>query len=118
MTAAELVGKWFQVSRRYRTVARLPDGMTGIEALIEAQAQSEYPHPDYEKWAKGMGEGSAGDHFLRCYAKKQELWMELGRRTFEAYRKAGGETYAVAFYRRQRENNVHDSNKRQGSRTV
>lgn len=95
-TAQELIDEgWYQVSRRWRTVARLPDGKTGVQALTEAETRR-----DAEKWAKMLGEGSAGDHFLRCHANKDGLWKELDVPTFAAFRKLGGDTYQSAHYRK------------------
>jgi hypothetical protein len=78
-----LGGEWFQVSRRYRIVARLPEGKTGIEALSEASGRPE--------WAAGLRETNAGDQFLRVYATDTRT---LDRPTFAAFRKAGGGTYS------------------------
>jgi hypothetical protein len=82
---------WYQVSRRFRTVARLPDGMTGIEALAR-DARKSYGR-DSEEWANMLGERSAGDHWLRCFADKKGCWKELDQPTFDAFRKLGGRTY-------------------------
>lgn len=38
--ASAFVRTWFQVSRRYRTVACLPPGTTGIEALARAALEA------------------------------------------------------------------------------
>jgi len=87
--ARALVGTYFQVSRRHRIVKRLPEGVTGIEALVTACGRD-----DALKWATGMGEFHAGDHYLRVYgAEKDELY--LTRDAFDAYRKAGGDTYSA-----------------------
>ena len=119
-----LVGVWFQVSRKHRTVARFPWGVEPREALIEARLatydfdrldQLPSPNDDFEsvgdywraeipRWANALCEGSAGDHFLRVYAQKPELWMEMpntpaGRERFAAYRKAGGDTFRASHYR-------------------
>jgi hypothetical protein len=93
---------WYQTSRKYRMLCRLPEGKTGVEALVDAE-KSTRPW-DAEKWAKGLGEGSAGDHFLRCHAtSKDGLSTEVDQATFDAFRKLGGDTYASAHYRRARE---------------
>jgi len=87
--ARALVGVYFQVSRRHRIVKRLPEDMTGVEALVRACGRD-----DALKWAMGMGEFKSGDQYLRVYgAEKDELY--LTRDTFDAYRKAGGDTYAA-----------------------
>jgi hypothetical protein len=93
---------WYQTSRKYRMLCRLPEGQTGVQALIEAEQVS---RPwDVEKWATGLGEGSAGDHFLRCHATaKNGLATEVDSATFDAFRRLGGDTYAATYYRRARE---------------
>jgi hypothetical protein len=74
---------YYQVSRKWRSIAKLPEGKTGIEALTEVSGRPE--------WAAALGEGRAGDHYLRCYAKKQrELPLEL----FIAFRRWGGCCYS------------------------
>ncbi len=92
---------WYQVSRNARMVARLPEGQTGIEALIDAQRASPV-RSDYALWARRMGEGSAGDYYLRCHALRDrpELHKELTREEFAAFRKAGGETYMTKTWQR------------------
>lgn len=90
---------WHQVSRRYRTLARLPDGMNGVEALIDAELRSEHPHPNLEKWARGLGNGSAGEHYMRCYAHRDLNQCKLDIPTFAAFRKLRGDTYGSWYYR-------------------
>ncbi len=75
---------WCQTSSKYRLVSRLPEGKTGREALAEAS--------DREEWATCMGESSAGDYYLRTYAKG-DLEMTLDIATWTAYKKLGGGTY-------------------------
>jgi len=93
---------WYQTSRKYRALCRLPEGKTGVEALTEASMDM---RPwDAEKWATALGEGSAGDHFLRCCAMQTDgLSVEVDQATFNAYRELGGDTYQSAYYRRARE---------------
>lgn len=93
-SARQLIAEgWHQVSRAYRTLARLPDGKTGVEALIDAELRSKHPHFRLREWAEGLGERSAGNHYLRCYAKQDLNWCELDVPTFVAFRKLGGGTY-------------------------
>jgi hypothetical protein len=94
---------WHQVSRRYRSLARLPDGLSGVTALIDAELRSEYPHPDLESWAKGLGDTHAGDHYLRCYALRDGNVCELDIPTFAAFRKLGGDTYMAGGYKNRQE---------------
>lgn len=91
---------WFQVSRKFRHLARLPEGKTGIEALIEAclksigrGSHSEYWPTEIKRWAEDMGEGPAADHFMRCYASAiPGLTCTVDRDIFEAFRRLGGGT--------------------------
>jgi hypothetical protein len=80
---------WFQISRAYRTVARLPEGKTGIQALIDATKDR---REDAERWANGLGEASAGDHYLRVHSPKKDQ-LELTFHEFAAFRRMGGGTY-------------------------
>jgi hypothetical protein len=90
--AEELIAKgYYQVSRNYRLVAKLPDGKTGVEALIDACRSGEIPTArDYESWAKRLGEGHAGDQYLRSNIASA---IQLTREAFENFRKLGGSTY-------------------------
>ncbi len=92
---------YLQTSRKFRGVARLPDGKTGIEALNEAElANVNLPsdHPSfaywqdhYPKWASGMGELQAAKQYRACHAEKAGLYLTLDAATFEALR-----TYTIA----------------------
>lgn len=83
--AQQLVGLYFQISRKYRTVARFPEGLSGKQALADAR-------PDRLEWVEGMREYDAGDHYLRVYGTKDEQ-LVLTQEAFQAYRAAGGDTY-------------------------
>ena len=82
-----LVGTWFQVSRRYRSIACLPKGKSGVEALAEASGDPE--------WAEGLREMKAGDQYLRVYAGNEGNCMDLTRFQFRQFRDAGGATYGM-----------------------
>jgi hypothetical protein len=85
MTAEEAIaGGYFQVSRAHRRVARLPPGKTGVQALVEAAGENRVD------WAKGLGEGGAGDQYLRVYTKDAVV---LSREEFARFRALGGDTY-------------------------
>jgi hypothetical protein len=92
---------WFQISRGHRHVARLPEGKTGVEALIASYSErsGRGTREDYERWARRGGEGSAGDSYLRTYASRDGLGRQLTRVAFEAFRAAGGDTYQAAHYK-------------------
>jgi hypothetical protein len=82
---------YYQVSGRYRTAAAFPPGMTGIQALQHAVGQQERPfRADYMTWADKMGEGHAGDHYLRCYATDT---VEMSIEEWREWKRNGGTTY-------------------------
>lgn len=81
--------EWFQVSRAHRIVARLPKGKTGKEALFDAVKES---MQDARRWVDLFSEGSAGDHYLRCYTPQVDQ-MRLTRAAFEEFLRNGGRTY-------------------------
>jgi len=67
--------------------------MLGIEALINVR-KDQHVRVDHEEWARGLGERSAGDFFLRVYARYEEgLVRELTREEWAEYKAAGGRTY-------------------------
>lgn len=95
---------WFQVSRRYHIVARLPPGMNGNEALLWGIGQYyEHCEPDprgrrkhEQEWAARLDEKSAGDQFLRVYSGYKfasPYQRQLSAAQFDAFRRAGGRTY-------------------------
>lgn len=90
LTAEELIDEgYFQISRKYRMLAKLPDGQTGIQALIEAHQKRTYVRPDLIRWAYGLGEYHCGDSYLRGFAPA----IEVDKETFDEFRKLGGTTY-------------------------
>lgn len=70
-----------QVSRKFRHVARLPDGMTGLEALRSVD-------PDLHDRMMQRMEEEAADHFRRVHASEQGLWLTLTTEEFDAFRRA------------------------------
>lgn len=95
--AALIAAGWYQVSRRFRHLARLPEGKTGVEALIDARLASiGGVRPDFwpgevRRWAESLGEASAADHFMRVYARYTPgLTCTVDADTFEAFRRLGG----------------------------
>lgn len=82
--AAELVRLGYcQVSRKFRSVARLPEGKTGIEALADASRDL--------VWARTLGEEHAAEQFRRVYAiyapAEQRLILILTREVFDAFKR-------------------------------
>lgn len=76
--ARRLVAEGYhQVSRAYREVARLPEGKTGKEALLEVG------------WTDtdGMLEWHAADQFRRVYAQSRGLVRQLTRSEFEWFKR-------------------------------
>lgn len=63
---------WHQVSSNYRLIARLPEGMTGLEAL-------ETIDPNLAQDIREQAEAHAMRHFLRMYAEHKELTPEQFR---------------------------------------
>lgn len=96
-TAEQLIAAdYYQISRRHRLVARLPDGMDGHQALRAAiKSYDGDVSPHEETWIQRLSERDAADHFLRvytCYAPWKDLLLELDPVTFEAFRRLGGKS--------------------------
>ena len=78
---------YYQVSRAYQILARLPEGETGKAALAEAAHRDHY---DAKGWAERMPERDAADQFLRVYAREEGLWVMVTDDVFDEFRKQGG----------------------------
>lgn len=86
---------WKSVSNKYRTVARLPEGMTGKQAV-------QWAHTEYEKlYGHGnepnpcWSEDAAASTFMRtytCYQFAEHCQAELTRVEWDAFRRAGGQS--------------------------
>jgi hypothetical protein len=72
-----------QTSNKFRHVARLPPGKTGLEALAELE-------PEYVRALQQRVEDQAAEHYLRVYAARAGLEQTLDLRTFQAFKRAGG----------------------------
>lgn len=85
---------YYQISRRWRILGRLPNGKDGTQALLDiVESDRQYNH---EEWARLLSERDAGDHFLRCHAGVRGnvgKTIEVDPATFAEYRKRGGGTY-------------------------
>jgi hypothetical protein len=80
----ELIAEGYQsTSNKYRTVARLPAGKNGIEALREI-APSEYHH------IMERIEQECARTYRRLYAEKHGDQLELSIEEFQAFKRAGG----------------------------
>lgn len=79
---------WMQTSRKFRHVARVPPGMSPIEALRAVDPRAAADLEDrLQRWA--------ADSFRRTHAQHPlvaENHRELDIGTFAAFRKAGGES--------------------------
>lgn len=87
-----------QISARYRILARLPEGKTGINALVEAEMAAwqrrgsikpDYWPDHYVKWANQLGEIVAGNYFRRVWAK-DDLRVTLSPIELRRFRHLGG----------------------------
>ncbi len=72
-----------QTSGKYRQVARVPRGKSGLEALLEAD-------PKAHARIMQKAEAVASDHYRRCCAEGDDK-RALSPEVFKAFRKAGGE---------------------------
>lgn len=77
---------YYQVSRKYGIVARLPAGLTGREALAQ-----------HWRGAERLTEGGAGNLYLRVYAPPADQ-LTLAPAEFIAFRRAGGRDYVQGPY--------------------
>lgn len=76
---------WRGTSNRHRSVARLPEGKTGLEALAECA-------PDAHKRLVQQIEQQAADTFRRLYADRVEgCHRELTAVAWAAFKRAGGQ---------------------------
>lgn len=85
-----------QVSSQYRTVARLPSGKSGKDALYEAEmavlgddldAETiTYWKGEKRRWVNMMGERGSADHFRRVHAQAAGLWIELTQKEFRDFK--------------------------------
>lgn len=84
----ELVARgWRQTSRKFRMLAKIPDGMTGMQALREADPRAADELEDRMN-------RQAADTFRRSHICKTlfpECFQEVDQPTFDAFRRAGGE---------------------------
>lgn len=71
-----------QVSSKYRMVGKLPDGMTGIQALATVD-------PELAKRMQQTADASAEHQYLRVYDKAT---LKLTEEEFQDFKKAGGST--------------------------
>lgn len=86
MTAEEMIAQGYKsTSNKYRTVARLPPGKTGIEALREVS-----PH-EYRDIMRQL-EQRCADRYRCIYAEKNGDQLELSPEEFTAFKRAGGES--------------------------
>ena len=85
---------WYQVSRKFRHVARLPEGMTPQQALLWAQEEYAKIFPEGSCFGIPSDERSAKDMFLRTYTSypfAAHLHRTLSVLEFAEFRKRGGQ---------------------------
>jgi len=86
LSAQQLIdGQYYQISRQYKTLARLPKGKTGTQALLACL-------PVGERRSHWADELKDGDHYLRVYAGQDDR-VQVDLVTFRHYRSLGGGTY-------------------------
>lgn len=73
---------WKQVSRKYCMIARLPDGMTGKQALAQHD----------KELADRLPQSDAEGFYMRVHAERDGLVKTLGPSAFIRFRKMGGES--------------------------
>lgn len=96
MTAQELIDQgYYQISRKFYILAKLPEGKTGKEALYEASLKTYEGLDNYDFWVKdtrrwvdGLGEANSTDQYLRVHADCITVTKEV----FEEFRRLGGRT--------------------------
>lgn len=76
---------WRGVSNKHRTVARLPEGMTGIEAL------KKYAPDEYDQLLEYI-EQRAANTYRRIYADKNGDVAILNQVEWDEFKNAGGES--------------------------
>lgn len=78
---------YYQVSRSYRQIARLPEGKTGRQLLAE---MPEYKHMTTKA---GLNNASLDDFWLRMFAfRDPEFSLTLTVEEFAEFRRLGGKT--------------------------
>ncbi len=94
-------GGFYQTSRAYRMLARLPFGKSGKEALYEAEIEAISDDADLDYWRKEkcewvntLGERASCDQFLRVWSRydSRNLTVEVSPIVFDLYRDMGGGT--------------------------
>lgn len=76
---------WKGTSNRYRTIARLPEGKSGVEALKDAA-------PDQYRNIMREVERRAADTYRRMYAEREGNSLMITQEEWAAFKAAGGES--------------------------
>ena len=85
MTAADLVGAgYYSTSRKYRYIAKLPEGRTGVDLMTEAWAGTHTPEEVALRTEESMR-----SQWLRVHCKETVV---LSYEEYQAFRKAGGQS--------------------------
>lgn len=91
---------YVQTSRRYFMIARVPPGKDPRDTLFDAEMARieasnlpaetvEYWRKHYRRWADGLGESGARDHYARRHASGDDK-LTLTAEEFASFRAAGG----------------------------
>jgi hypothetical protein len=86
---------WKSVSHKYRTLARLPEGMTGKQAVQWAYEENIKLFGYCDKPNECWSEEVAASDFMRCatsYPYAKHCQAELTVEEYRAFRKAGGQS--------------------------
>lgn len=84
MTTEELIADgYMSVSNKYRHVAKLPLGETGVQALSRVC-------PDAAKDIADRIEQQSANTYRRCYTERDGNMLELSIEEYSDFRKSGG----------------------------
>jgi hypothetical protein len=92
---------WLAISNKYQLVARLPEGMTGKEALFEEEMglacpprhMAPYWAAEVRRWVDALEEEESRSYFCRVHAPQHKsLHRALDVETWKAFKRLGGRT--------------------------
>jgi hypothetical protein len=80
---------WQQVSRKFCTIARLPPGLTGRQALATRDVEMASRVDKHGHFIHS--ESDCAGFYLRVFGHADGNWMELRLDDFKRFRKLGGQ---------------------------
>ena len=80
-----------QVSRRYYILARLPEGKTGKQALLD-YSRTNFLRSDLYRWVNMIGEDQSASFFRRVCSRYLGLWVEVKWDVWKEFRRLGGKS--------------------------